>query len=90
MNQSKLEEIRQKSLLWFANHYGMSVIELSNNNSPSFKKMLEEKFIELVIIECAEVVRQKNNIALNARMPLYVFPETITEHFGFHFHHESK
>lgn len=80
---SKFQELRDKAKFWFAQNYNLSVQEIENSIDPRIKQLIEEKFLELLVLECAEVVHDKNKVALMQRAKIYVFPEDITNHFGF-------
>lgn len=80
---SKFQELRDKAKFWFAQNYNLSVQEIENSVDPRIKQLIEEKFLELLVLECAEVVHDKNKVALMQRARIYVFPEDIANHFGF-------
>ncbi len=79
---NKFQELREKAKFWFAQNYNFSVQEIETNLEPKFRQIIEDKFLELLVLECAEVVHDKNKIALMYRAKIYVFPEDIATHFG--------
>lgn len=89
MNQ-KIQEIREKAKYWFAKNYNFSFQEIDSNLEQKFKDIIEEKFLELIVLECAEIVHDKNKVALMQRSKIYVFPEDIASHFGFHYEQQKN